>query len=88
VKAAGGTRGDPPELRWDEAGRTARAALDDVRDGATQAAGDIRHGRLAPSLRRKAAHADPAAAGRYEQWDGAGAEPAFATPFEQHPPIH
>lgn len=88
VKAAGGTRGDPPELRWDEAGRTARAALDDVRDGATQAVGDIRHGRLAPSLRRKAAHADPPAAGRYEQWDGAGAEPAFATPFEEHPPIH
>jgi uncharacterized membrane protein len=88
VKAAGGTRGDVPELRWGEARRTARAALADVREGAAQAAGDIRDGRLAPSLRKDVRSHPNTGAGRYEQWDDATHEPAFAAPFEEHPPIH
>ena len=88
VKSAGGTRRDVPEVRWGEAARTARAAMADVRDGAAHTAADLREGRLAPSLRRRSEPAQDGGAGPFEQWDDAAPEPAFAAPFEEHPPIH
>lgn len=88
VKAAGGTRGDVPELRWGESRQAARAALADVREGAAHVAGDIRDGKLAPSLRRRSRSDSTTGVARYEQWDDATPEPAFAAPFEEHPPIH
>jgi uncharacterized membrane protein len=88
VKAAGGTRGEVPEIRWGETAHAARAAMADVRDGAAHTAEDLRDGRLAPSLRRsRGGQAEPGS-GAYEQWDDATAEPSFAAPFEEHPPIH
>lgn len=87
VKAAGGTKGDVPEIRWGETAHAARAALTDVREGAATVAEDIREGRLAPSLRRKAP-ADDDMSASYEQWDDEAPEPSLVAPFEEHPPIH